>query len=558
MIYFDNASTTSVRTEVRRVYGQMLETCYGNPDSLHAAGRQASTLMEKSRSNIASMLHVEPSEIIFTSAASESNTLAIVGYALANEHRGHHVLTSNVEHSSVRHAMEFLKRFGFEVEFLPINEEGIVTPECLKAHMRKDTILVSVMHVNNEMGAINPILELEKIVHQNPTCVYHVDCVQSFSKIDIPFDKLDMATISAHKIHGLKGSAILMKKKKIQLVPIIQGGMGIGVSLSNLASSVRKEGGMGVISASMPGFNEPDFETNSLEANIRALKKEIQKANEVKRGLLGVNIMVASRNYESYVKASVEAGADAIISGAGLPLDLPKYAEDKIMLAPIVSSAKACRLLCRVWDKHHNTTPDFVIIEGQKAGGHLGFKKKDLEEGTYQMLEQILKEVLEELVPFEKKYNKQIPVFVAGGIFTHEDIQNYIDQGASGVQMATRFIATNECDAHENFKQMILKAKKEDIVYVKSPAGFPGRAIKNEFVKRMETESNQSVSNCLACMLPCTPSSTPYCITRALIRAVKGDMENGLFFCGTSAEKIHEIIDVHILMDQLKGEVKEQ
>ena len=159
MIYFDNASTTSVRTEVRRVYGQMLETCYGNPDSLHAAGRQASSLMEKSRSNIASMLHVDPSEIIFTSAASESNTLAIVGYALANEHRGHHVLTSNVEHSSVRHAMEFLKRFGFEVEFLPINEEGIVTPECLKSHMRKDTILVSVMHVNNEMGAINPILE---------------------------------------------------------------------------------------------------------------------------------------------------------------------------------------------------------------------------------------------------------------------------------------------------------------------------------------------------------------------------------------------------------------
>lgn len=347
-------------------------------------------------------------------------------------------------------------------------------------------------------------------------------------------------------------------KDKILEVPIIQGGMGIGVSLSNLASSVRKEGGMGVISAAMPGFNEPDFETNFLEANIRALKKEIQKANEVKRGLLGVNIMVASRNYESYVKASVEAGADAIISGAGLPLDLPKYAEDKIMLAPIVSSAKACRLLCRVWDKHHNTTPDFVIIEGQKAGGHLGFKKKDLEEGTYQMLEQILKEVLEELVPFEKKYNKQIPVFVAGGIFTHEDIQNYIDQGASGVQMATRFIATNECDAHENFKQMILKAKKEDIVYVKSPAGFPGRAIKNEFVKRTETESNQSVSNCLACMLPCTPSSTPYCITRALIRAVKGDMENGLFFCGTSAEKIHEIIDVHTLMDQLKGEVKEQ
>lgn len=224
MIYFDNASTTSVRTEVRRVYGQMLETCYGNPDSLHALGRQASSLMEKSRSNIANMLHVLPEEIIFTSAASESNSLAIIGYALANEHRGHHILTSNVEHSSVKHAIEFLKRFGFEVEMLPINEKGIITPECLSSYMRKDTILVSLMHVNNEMGAINPILDLEKIVHSHPTCVFHVDCVQSFSKIDIPFDQLDMATISAHKIHGLKGSALLMKKKKIQLVPIIQGG----------------------------------------------------------------------------------------------------------------------------------------------------------------------------------------------------------------------------------------------------------------------------------------------------------------------------------------------
>lgn len=224
MIYFDNASTTSVRTEVRRVYAKMLETCYGNPDSLHALGRQASQLMEKSRLTIASMLHVEPSEILFTSAASESNSLAIIGYALANMHRGKHILTSNVEHSSVRNAMEFLKRFDFEVEFLPINEEGIITPECLSSHMRKDTILVSIMHVNNEMGAINPIFELEKIVHANPTCAFHVDCVQSFSKIDVPFEKLDMATISAHKIHGLKGSAILMKKKKIQLVPLVQGG----------------------------------------------------------------------------------------------------------------------------------------------------------------------------------------------------------------------------------------------------------------------------------------------------------------------------------------------
>lgn len=224
MIYFDNSSTTSVRPEVLDVYTKLLKDTYGNPDSLHALGRRSHQLLEKCRANIAQLLHVNPSEIIFTGCASESNSLAIIGYALANEHRGHHILTSNVEHASVAHSMEFLKRFGFEIEELKINEQGIVTPETVKNHMRKDTILVSIMHVNNEVGSINPIKEIEKIVHSNPICAFHVDCVQSFSKIDVPFEILDMATISAHKIHGLKGSALLMKKNKIQLVPLIQGG----------------------------------------------------------------------------------------------------------------------------------------------------------------------------------------------------------------------------------------------------------------------------------------------------------------------------------------------
>lgn len=224
MIYFDNSSTTSVSPEVRRVYTRLLEEVYGNPDSLHALGRKSNQLLEQSRANIAQLLHVLPSEIIFTGCASESNSLAIIGYALANEHRGHHILTSNVEHASVAHSMDFLKRFGFEIEEMPINEEGVITPEIVQKYMRKDTILVSVMHVNNEVGAINPIGDIEKVVHTNPTCAFHVDCVQSFSKIDVPFEILDMATISAHKIHGLKGSALLMKKKKIQVVPIVQGG----------------------------------------------------------------------------------------------------------------------------------------------------------------------------------------------------------------------------------------------------------------------------------------------------------------------------------------------
>ena len=188
MIYFDNSSTTSVRPEVLDVYTKLLKDTYGNPDSLHALGRRSHQLLEKSRANIAQLLHVNPSEIIFTGCASESNSLAIIGYALANEHRGHHILTSNVEHASVAHSMEFLKRFGFEIEELKINEQGIVTPETVKNHMRKDTILVSIMHVNNEVGSINPIKEIEKIVHSNPICAFHVDCVQSFSKIDVPFE----------------------------------------------------------------------------------------------------------------------------------------------------------------------------------------------------------------------------------------------------------------------------------------------------------------------------------------------------------------------------------
>lgn len=342
-------------------------------------------------------------------------------------------------------------------------------------------------------------------------------------------------------------------KDKVLEVPIIQGGMGIGISLSSLALAVRKEGGMGVISAAMPGFDEPDFETSPIEANVRALKKHIEIAKQSDRGLLGVNVMVASRNYDVYVKTCIEAGVDAIISGAGLPLELPKYSDGNVLLAPIVSSGKAARLICKSWDRHYQVVPDFIVIEGQKAGGHLGFKKADLENETYQSLEEILSDVKKEIEIFEGKYKRSIPIFVAGGVYTHEDIEHFLSLGADGVQMATRFIVTKECDVHENFKQMIIDAKHEDIGYVKSPAGFPGRAIYNTFVKDMQGKENQSVLNCLGCMHPCTPSNTPYCITRALIRAVKGDKEQGLFFCGQTAEKIIELTDVHTLMNELKG-----
>lgn len=224
MIYFDHSSTTSVRPEVVSVYTKLLEQTYGNPDSLHEAGRKASQQMEKARALIAKMLRADKEEIIFTGCASESNSLAVVGYALANKNRGNHIITSNAEHSSTKHAMAFLEEMGFDVTYLPVDEKGRIHAQDVKDNMTKNTILVSIMHVNNEVGSINPIAEIAEVVHQYPTAAFHSDCVQSFGKIDIPFEKLDMMTMSAHKIHGLKGSALLLKKKNIRLKPVVFGG----------------------------------------------------------------------------------------------------------------------------------------------------------------------------------------------------------------------------------------------------------------------------------------------------------------------------------------------
>ena len=341
--------------------------------------------------------------------------------------------------------------------------------------------------------------------------------------------------------------------QKTLSVPIIQGGMGIGISMSNLAAAVMKEGGIGVISAAMPGFAEPDFESNPIEANVRALKQEIKKAKKTD-GILGVNVMVASQHYDLYVNTAIEAGADLIISGAGLPLKLPDYVRGRCMMAPIVSSGKAARVILSMWDRHHHAIPDLIVIEGYQAGGHLGFSKQDLISDTCQSNEQILKDVLTVIKPFEEKYGRHIPVFVAGGIFSHEDIIHIMRLGADGVQMATRFIATKECDAAKGFKEMIVDAKKEDIVLVKSPAGMPGRAIRNDFVKQMEQSGSQAIAKCYGCMIPCNPAATPYCITRALCAAARGDKKNGLFFTGTNAARIDHISDVHTLMKELIGE----
>lgn len=342
---------------------------------------------------------------------------------------------------------------------------------------------------------------------------------------------------------------------KILEKPIIQGGMGVGVSLGNLAGAVMKEGGMGVISAAHPGYRKPNFWTHSLTCNLDALQEEIEKARKISegRGLLGVNVMVASQNYEEYVKAAIDAGADVIISGAGMPLQLPAIkGSEKIALAPIVSSGRAARLILKSWDRHFHRCPDFIVVEGSLAGGHLGFKKEDLETGKVNNLSTLVQEVLSEVKPYEEIYQKQIPVFAAGGIYTHKDILEMLSIGASGVQIATRFIATYECDADLAFKQKFIKSKKEDLELVASPAGLPGRALMTSFMKQVK-QNRIKPKHCISCMKPCTPPSTPYCISDALIHAVNGDVENGLVFAGANAWRIHDIISVHELMQELMG-----
>ena len=343
----------------------------------------------------------------------------------------------------------------------------------------------------------------------------------------------------------------------IASVPIIQGGMGIGVSRSGLASAVANEGGIGIISGAQIGFTEPDFERNSLAANLRALRSEIRKARELSpNGILGVNLMVAMNHYKELAVAAVEEKVNLIISGAGLPKDLPEFVKGtKTKIAPIVSSGKAAQLISKLWDRKYNHVPDLVIVEGPEAGGHLGFSLEELTQEKRPNLEQIVQEVKESILPFQEKYNKEIPVIAAGGIFDGNDIAKYMKLGASGVQMATRFVATEECDADIRFKEAYVNSTEKDISFVKSPVGMPGRAIINTFTERTEA-GRIPVNKCYDCLLPCDPKTTPYCISKALIEAVKGNLEQGLVFTGSNAYRIKEIVSVKTLMQQLVREAE--
>ena len=341
-------------------------------------------------------------------------------------------------------------------------------------------------------------------------------------------------------------------------IPIIQGGMGIGISLSGLAAAVANEGGIGVIATAMIGMHEDDIYGNYQEANIRALRKEIRKAREATKGILGVNIMVALTNFADMVKTSLEEGIDLIFSGAGLPLDLPKYLSDgfKTKLVPIISSAKAARALCRRWLSRFNSLPDAFVVEGPMAGGHLGFHADQLDRPEF-ALEKLIPEVVEAVIPFREEHGVDIPVIAAGGIYRGADIDKFLKLGAAGVQMATRFVATHECDADIRFKQSYIDARQEDLVIIESPLGLPGRAIRNRFLKDVDNGKKKPFKCPYHCILPCNYADSPYCIALALLNAKRGDLKHGFAFAGQNAYRVNEIVSVKELISSLVSEYNE-
>ncbi|MCR4400304.1 MAG: nitronate monooxygenase family protein [Syntrophomonadaceae bacterium] len=338
-------------------------------------------------------------------------------------------------------------------------------------------------------------------------------------------------------------------------LPLVQGGMGVGISLSGLASAVAREGAVGVISAVEIGMSEPDYRENKREANVRALRAEILRARELApEGVIGVNVMVALNNYEEMVSTAVAAGADLVIVGAGLPLGLPALVADSDTAAvPIVSSAKAIQLIGKRWDTRFRYCPDAVVVEGPLAGGHLGFSFEELQHPETVRLEDIVVEVMEAVRPLEDKYGRPVPVIAAGGIYDGADIARFLCLGCAGVQMGTRFVATFECDAAEEFKQAYLRARAEDVEIIRSPVGMPGRAIHNQFLERVQTQP-EKIKCRYNCLRPCDPRTAPYCIADALINAKLGRLDQGFAFAGANVYRVDRIVSVHDLITQLMEE----
>ncbi len=340
--------------------------------------------------------------------------------------------------------------------------------------------------------------------------------------------------------------------------PIIQGGMGVGISLSGLASAVANEGGVGVIATAGIGVNEPDFKNHFKAANRRALIREIRRARKMTPGIIGVNVMLALSNSEDLIDTAVDEGVDIVFLSAGLPLRIPdslsleKLRNARTRFIPIVSSPRAARVIFRAWEKYQRA-PDALVIEGPMAGGHLGFKREEIDNPAFS-LDRLLHDVRYTIRPYEEKKGERISIIVAGGVYTGADIFTYLQRGAQGVQMATRFVATHECDADRRFKEAYIQCEPENLTIIDSPVGLPGRAIRNAFLVDVARGLKKPFKCPFKCLRTCRYTEVSYCIAKALTQAKMGDLESGFTFAGANAYRVDRILSVKELMVELEEE----
>ena len=336
-------------------------------------------------------------------------------------------------------------------------------------------------------------------------------------------------------------------------IPIVQGGMGVGISLSRLASAVANAGGIGVIAANAIGMLERDYFRNGREANQRALRREIQKAREQTDGIIGVNIMVAVNDFHELLDVAIDEKVDLVIMGAGLPIkDLPvqRMRARGVKVAPIVSSVRAVDLIFKMWRKIYDDVPDAVVFEGPKAGGHLGFSEDQLDDPAY-AFETLVPQIAEVLEGYSQEAGRTIPLIAAGGVYTGGDIYGALQLGAAGVQMGTRFVATDECDADPAFKQAYVECSEQEIGIIKSPVGMPGRAIRNSFIEATEAGERPAFRCAWQCLASCKAHDAQYCISIALNNARQGRLKHGFVFAGSNAHRVDRIVPVTTLISEL-------
>lgn len=348
-------------------------------------------------------------------------------------------------------------------------------------------------------------------------------------------------------------------------VPIIQGGMGVRVSIASLASAVANCGAGGTIASVGLPPDTPENRQDIPKACREHLQIQIRRAREMTQGALGVNIMVALSNYEDMVRTAAAEDIDYIISGAGVPISLPEFAEgSKVKLIPLIASGRAAALLLKTWKRRYDRLPDALVVEGPLSGGHIaGYSLKELNELRSTMkekplLENSVKEVIALVNEYEKEYGVSIPVIAAGGIFDGRDVAKFFRLGAKGVQIGTRFIATYECDAAKEYKDLYVKAKEEDLVYIQSPVGMPAKVIRTKFLDDVLRGEKKEFDCNYQCLRTCDPATVQYCIAKALIDAVEGRIDKAVVFAGTYISRIDKIVSVKELIDEIVSEAEEE